>query len=103
MKHLFDVPVNVRGRVSYFAGLMERQLKLNDQKGGWSQCHPLWLLAKLNEEVGELGQRLNELYAPDGKRFSHPDEFIVETTQEAVDVANVAMMLFDVLSELIRH
>jgi hypothetical protein len=105
MKHWFDVPLKVRPQVAYFAGLMENALTRNDHKGGWDECHPLWLHAKLSEEAGELGNVLTQIYHPSGESYQVTDdlrETILAAIQEAADIANVAMMLADRLSEGIK-
>ena len=71
--------------VLYFAGLMEKQLLDNAHKGTWDNIDPLWLYAKLVEEVGELSRAIRD--------SSHIPSMIVH---EAVDVANMAMMIADV-------
>lgn len=108
MKQCFDVPLEMREEVKQFAYLMEALLKRNDGKGGWAECHPLWLLSKLSEEMGELGKLLLEIYHPTGQRRLFPsngnqDEFILAAILEAADVANVAMMLADCLSEMVKN
>lgn len=105
MKSWFDVPLKVRGQVAYFAGLMEMVLRENDNKGGWDECHPLWLSAKLAEEVGELGKVLTAIYHPEGTPYCEATEIReakLSAIREAIDIANVAMMLADRLSEHIK-
>lgn len=93
----------VRGKVIAFARLMETALLANDYKGGWDECDPRWLLAKLTEEVGELAKVVVRMYRPNGERFHQSDPrvgnmLILMGVREAADVGNVAMMLTDVLS-----
>lgn len=107
MKSWFDVPLRVRGQVAYFAGLMEMILRENDDKDGWDECHPLWLNAKLAEEVGELGKILTMIYHPEGTPTPYHEtveirEMKLSAIREATDIANVAMMLADRLSEQIK-
>jgi hypothetical protein len=76
---------------------MEDTLRKNADKGGWDECSLLWLQAKLTEEVGELGKILvNEIFFPDGRgdRSTH-EQVIRAALFEAVDIANVALMLAD--------
>ena len=78
------VPITVRSSLASFVVEMELVLRLHDsQKGkdGWLDTHPLVLVAKLMEEVGELS-----LAVLDGKSQQ-------EIKKEAADVANLAFML----------
>lgn len=72
----------IRDSVLIFATAMEHVLQRNDHKGGWQEKDPHWLFEKLIEEVGEVGAAMAE-----GKPG------LVKT--EVIDVANVAMMLFE--------
>jgi len=72
----------MRTEVSWFAGEMEKRLKANDNKGGWQSCSIWWLYKRLLEETGELAEVLSG--ARDGN-----------STKEAADVANFAMMIAD--------
>lgn len=56
---------------------------------GWRGAHPLWLLRRLIEEVGELSGAL----AIDHKDASDDDLALV--TKESADVVNLAMMVAD--------
>lgn len=96
----------VRPEVHRFALYMEHVLRENDFKGGWQSMTNEQLLARLKEEVKELGLALEALPKPCGCRgvsdCNHglwgPDE--EDVAHEAVDVANFAMMLTDVLGVL---
>lgn len=65
-----------------FAIEMERMLRRNDHKGGWEKCSDTFLLSKLFEELGEVGETLNN-------RSS--DRLLAE----AADAANILMMIAD--------
>jgi len=71
---------------------MEMVLRENDYKGGWVDCSPTWLLAKLLEEIGELGQEINE-----GMDSASDTIFLplggVHTKKECADIANIVMMI----------
>jgi len=69
-----------RERVYEFAQLMESKLQNNDHKGGWKLDEYSDLLRKLKNEVEELEMALINR---DG------------AVNEAVDVANYAMMIAD--------
>lgn len=96
----------VRPEVHRFALFMEHVLRENDFKGGWQDMSHEQLLKRLKDEVKELGQALDALPKPCGCRsvgdcmhgIFGPDEETV--AREAVDVANFAMMLTDVLGVL---
>ncbi len=77
----------MRQEVASFAGLMERKLQENDHKGGWSGDTAQALMQRLREEVEELGLELSKVTV-NGSVAAF----------EAVDVANFAMMIVDVLT-----
>jgi NTP pyrophosphatase (non-canonical NTP hydrolase) len=84
-----------RPEVRAFAVLMEEQLRRHDaDRGakGWEDDFPMDLLAHLEEEVSELREALCKTPAPT------PDEI----AREAADVANLAMMVCDVVAGLGR-
>ena len=70
--------MKLRPSVRRFAELMERELRANDHKGGWSDDAPNALLARLIEETGEMARAM-----------------VIggDVAKEAADVANFAMML----------
>lgn len=83
IKEKFD-DVGVRPEVLRFAAAMEMTLRLNDDKGGWSRCPPEYLLSRMKDEMQELETAL-----------ASPGEH-APIRNEAVDVANFAMMLYDI-------
>lgn len=97
MNDQYPEKAKLRPQVAWFANLMEEILRKNDYKGGWNECSTLWLLAKLSEEVGELGEILTETHFPDGSAFPPKFPLTAQTTQqicnEAADIANIAMMI----------
>lgn len=76
--------IEIRKPLARFVQKMESVLRANDFKGGWSRCSRQMLLDKLHEEVSELDQAMR----------NHPYD---RTTiaNEAADVANIAMMIYD--------
>jgi len=72
---------NCRREVEWFAGMMEKKLRANDHKGGWHNCKNDYLFKRIREEITELADAI--LYE-DG-----------DVIDEAVDVANFAMMIAD--------
>jgi NTP pyrophosphatase (non-canonical NTP hydrolase) len=71
--------------VLWFAGEMERQLRANDHKGGWSRDKQHGLLARLREETQELSAEILAMQERDP----------YQVVKEAADVANFAMMIAD--------
>lgn len=90
----------VRPKLVWFVHIMEEKLQQNDHKGGWSECSLLWLMNKLNEEVGELSEQVGPMYLPGGQEIGgdYLDAQILE--REAADVANLAMMIADRAGEI---
>ena len=73
----------VRPDVYWFANCMEEALRRNDHKGTWEHLDDWYLTRRLLEEVGELFAALLE-----GRNEG-------AIRDEAVDVANFAMMIAD--------
>lgn len=104
--------LKLRPKVVAFAQAMERKLRKNDDKGGWSHCGTGWLLGRLLEEVYELADlaRVDAVtlgmlgIVVDRVRRFQPTmkaHAAVETIRdEAADVANFTMMLTDVCGGL---
>lgn len=84
--------MEVRPEVARFAELMEKRLRANDHKGGWTESNTKWLLMRLKQEVLEL-----ELALADHQRLlSSPVHGCPEhVSYEAADVANFALMVRD--------
>lgn len=78
-----DRPVEPRPAVKQFAERMEIKLRARDYKGGWDGCTLERLLAQLEDEENELREAIEAGHEP-------------EIIEEAVDVANLCMMLADV-------
>lgn len=72
----------LRPEVGAFADLMEGELRKHDNRPGWKECDPEWLMARLKEEAAELARAI----------LSHEESI----PAEAADVANFAMMIADV-------
>lgn len=93
----------IKNSVEWFSGLMETKLMKNAHKDGWQECSLLWLVTKLNEEVGELAQIIaSEVHSPDGTYVAVGDAntnpVLRAALYEAADVANVALMIGDLLA-----
>lgn len=86
-----------RSEVLAFALLMERELRANDHKSGWKDDTPRSLAARVLEEADELAQVVAE-------RVGLSDQFrginTEQVSEEAADVANMAMMVADVCGAL---
>ncbi len=54
--------LELRPEVAAFAQLMEKALRENDYKGGWSDCEPAALLRRLREESIELDHALSQAH-----------------------------------------
>jgi NTP pyrophosphatase (non-canonical NTP hydrolase) len=76
----------LRSSVKTFAEEMEFQLQRHDDRTGWDECDPYWLLTRLKEETVELEVAMKN---PDGR--------VTNVAHEAADVANFAMMISDVV------
>lgn len=83
-----------RPEVVAFANLMERQLRANDHKPGWTGENPWPLLDRLYEEANELRDELQPGSRTDALAWR------VRLGAEAADVANFAMMIADVCGAL---
>jgi hypothetical protein len=75
--------MKLRKEVQWFAEKMEKQLRKNDHKGGWKNCDIPYLEDKLKEELEEFN---NTLITRSNRMIS-----------EGADVANIVMMLCDIL------
>ena len=73
----------MREELSKFADRCEEILKQNDYKLGWQDCSQSTLVDKLKEEVDELFHVLDKM------------KNRKDITDEACDVANIAMMIAD--------
>lgn len=76
----------LRPELKTFAEVMEIYLRLNDPNGGWKDESLEYLFNRLEDEVSEMRTALSNPDFPEG----------IQT--ECVDIANFAMMIFDVLS-----
>ena len=79
---------DLRPEVLAFAYLMERELRKHDDRPGWKDCRPDWLMGRLMEEVDELDTAIVGRFGP------------WSVASEAADVGNFAMMVADVRGEL---
>jgi len=90
----------IRPEVMDFARAMEIVLRKNDHKGGWDKDTLPWLSAKFIEEVGEVAVECRRTLwtGTDDVLLGRPD--YDRMMNELVDVANVAMMLYDRMRQL---
>jgi NTP pyrophosphatase (non-canonical NTP hydrolase) len=83
----------LRPEVQWFAQAMEKELRENDHKGGWSATSFTELIQRLHEESGELARAVDEfLRALVEQRMQDGTHVLAE----AADVANFAMMIADI-------
>jgi NTP pyrophosphatase (non-canonical NTP hydrolase) len=78
-----DTSSGVQKCVKEFALEMEKKLKANEHKPGWSDCEMTHLFRRLEEELRELIRAIATL------------EDCNKVISEAADVANFAMMVAD--------
>jgi hypothetical protein len=86
--------LDCRQEVKDFAVLMEQKLRKNDHKTHWKNCNQEYLLTRLDEEVKELRDCFF-IYSPCDMNFLMDGQHEDRIPDEAVDVANFAMMLWD--------
>lgn len=110
-------PARWRPEVVAFADAMESKLRDNDGKGGWKDCAPHWLMMRVVEEAAELLEELDpgtrasaQFYAASRMLSAACEELNqfgpylktkgdpMRVLGEAVDVANFAMMVADVIA-----
>lgn len=81
----------MRKAVSDFAQAMEEKLRRHDDRRGWDECEIDFLFNRLLQEVAEL----HEVMCLNRISISTPKK----VKDEAVDVANFAMMIWDRIIE----
>lgn len=84
--------LGLRDSLAAFAEDMERILRANDHKGGWTDLPTLHAMIRLHEELEELELVLTlalKARGQDAIRLRH------RVIDEAADVANFAMMIAD--------
>ncbi len=93
--------------VERFTKVMRQKLEENEEKkgsdGAWRTSSLESLLEHLRDEVEELGKVVRQReHLPLGFKTSQAlhDEMTKEIAREAADVANLAMMVADVVGEL---
>jgi NTP pyrophosphatase (non-canonical NTP hydrolase) len=83
----------MRPAVRAFALAMERELRINDYKGGWHETSPGYLMERLREETQELVGAM-------ARKQGDPHSRKARILSEAADTANFAMMIADVAGAL---
>ena len=79
----------IREEVIQFSRRMEAKLLKNEWKGGWRNKSPLERFRLLQIEVEELAEALSD---------GTPEDII----NEAADVGNFAMMIADIMMQLMK-
>jgi hypothetical protein len=93
----------IRPEVYAFADAMERELRQNDHKGGWTECTDQYLIDKLMEEVVELidatvgidADNIWDVLKQFGNHLFNEAGSAGNKISEAADVANIALMIAD--------
>lgn len=89
--------MELRPAVQKFAEQMEKVLRDNDHKNGWDDMDPWSLVGRIRGEADEL---FLALHKPTKYPFKSDVPWCKAIEDEATDVANFCMMLFDNLN---RH
>jgi len=88
-------PKNIRRRpsITHFSRIMEKVLRNNDHKQGWSDLRFDILLTRIRQETDELlyAHFRNKLDTFEEKPLT--EKQVVEFVAECADIANFAMML----------
>jgi hypothetical protein len=100
--HSYDSEVSEEeALVDDFAEQMKEVLRQNSHKSGWETSDPAYMYAKMGEEFGEIGEKLYRLV------WSHSDasrmSYLAAAARECRDVANLAMMLWNICITAIRR
>jgi len=101
-----EAQLDLRPCVARFAQEMERRLRYHDDdrgEYGWrddEECDCKWALGRIQDEVDEASRPLAETSSCDpcphcGGTKERPDPDYEDAALEAVDIANFAMMLWD--------
>ena len=87
--------------VNKFAGMVLRRLmmRLGDKGDAWGDVHPLWVIAKLTEELGEVASGVNHSFDGTGRLTPGREQHLIEAISECYDVGAMAMILAETLSD----
>lgn len=77
--------------------------RVGDKGDDWSDVHPLWLIAKLAEELGEVATAVNHSFDGYGGLVPSSDLFLIEAITECYDIGAMAMILSEVLSDALAE
>ncbi|WP_062234385.1 hypothetical protein [Aureimonas sp. N4] len=86
----------IRQHLAAFAGRMEKRLRENDHKGGWSNEKPEWLADRCLAKACDASKALDQLRGDGLRNLAVNREAIQRHT---ADLANYAMMLCDVTTD----
>lgn len=87
--------MKVRNEVSWFAEQMEKKLKANDDKEGWSYCSKDDLLDSMKDELGEMIEQASRIGYSCFCGHSISNKDVQTLIDECADIANYAMMIAD--------
>lgn len=88
--------MKLRSAVRAFAEAMERKLQQRDDRPGWESESLEWLANRLQDEQLELDVVFDST-------FIREAAFYRRIAEEAVDIANFAMMLWDNATRKLRE
>ncbi len=91
----------MRKALKQFAEFQEKILKDNDCKLGWKECSLNDLYEKLQYEMIELSSVILSVYSDVPPDESIDEEIKEQISKECADVANFAMMIYDIVNRKI--
>lgn len=94
--------VELRSEVEWFAKIMEKKLRENDHKGGWHRDGLGALLKRIEEELDEAKEALEDFTIAVSMEGENKDEAARKAIDELADIANFCMMAADRVKHL-RH
>ena len=83
--------------------LARLMLRVGDKGESWGDVHPLWVLAKTMEELGEVGAAINHSFDGSGGLVPGSDQHLIEAVVECHDVGAMVMILAETLSDALER
>jgi hypothetical protein len=93
-------PQEIAACAAYQQGLQDQLEDNAEEKGGWDNCDPKWLMHNLNRKVAELGELAVALAQPDPAAAGMGKNLNQRLFKKACAVGNYAMMVCDVVGAL---
>ena len=94
--------VDQRKQLKAFADRMEQILTKNDDKGGWEDCSPSWLMGRAGDELREARRAYARFLKTSVGDSEAGNAAMKKWQDELVDIANFCMMAWDRLDEEIK-